>query len=228
MKIRKTLMAVCKRHAFQAGEPRVTIPEPYIPFIPKRWNGVLVLAEAQNHGSRASKYLKWLKGAPPNQRINRLYAEETSVGVQPWDDGSLKLAVEAALQVRAAETAVSNAVMWSQTGSGGTNKNPDNFLLERSSLAWKEMLAILNPRRIVTAGSVARQVISSAGMDSLSWRLPAPMGMNRVSGMFSERDLLKRYPEVRQVVRDNPDWFKSGFRRNKIFYACHAVSVSSD
>ena len=59
-------------------------------------------------------------------RIQRLKEDPTTkgIGVQPWDDGSLKLAVEAALDLRVDETAVSNAVLWSITTEDGENANP--------------------------------------------------------------------------------------------------------
>ena len=48
------------------------------------------------------------------------------IGVSPWDDGSLKLAIEAALDVSEEETAVSNAVLWSQRDSNPRrNATPD-------------------------------------------------------------------------------------------------------
>lgn len=226
MNLRKELAAICRRHPFMSKEVRVTVPEPYIPFIPKKWNGILVLAEAQNHGTRASPYLKWLLNASTDKRINRLYADKNNIGVWPWDDGSLKLAVTAALDAKSAETAVSNAVMWSQVGESGANKNPEEALQKFSASVWKELLKALKPQKIIAAGTIAKTVLSAAGSVPLHWRLPAPMGMNRVSGMFSEKDLLRRYPEVAKALRDNPEWLDSGFRQNKIFYACHAVSIS--
>lgn len=226
MNLQKELIAICRRHLFTRKDVRVTVPEPYIPFIPKRWNGVLVLAEAQNHGTRASSYLKWLKGASTDKRISRLYANKNYVGVWPWDDGSLKLAVAAALDAKSEETAVSNAVLWSQVGESGANRNPEEALHEFSASVWRELLKALKPRQIIAAGTIAKTVVSAAGSVPLHWRLPAPMGMNRVSGMFSEKDLLRRYPEVAKALRGNPEWLKSGYRQNKIFYACHAVSIS--
>ena len=44
--------------------------------------------------------------------------------------------------------------------------------------------------------------------------------------MFQETDLLQRYPEVDAVIREHLGWVTKQ-RRNKIFFACHAVSLSS-
>lgn len=46
------LVAICKNYILPKKD-RATVSEPYIPYIPKSWNGVLVLAEAQNHGEKA-------------------------------------------------------------------------------------------------------------------------------------------------------------------------------
>ena len=53
------------------------------------------------------------------------------------------------------------------------------------------------------------------------------MAMSRVSGMFDEADLLIRYPEVNDVINRHPTLLDDNFRRNKIFYACHAVSLQT-
>jgi len=45
--------------------------------------------------------------------------------------------------------------------------------------------------------------------------------------MFQTKDLLKRYPEVNRVVIENPTWVKE-YKQNKIFFACHAVSIINE
>ncbi len=45
--------------------------------------------------------------------------------------------------------------------------------------------------------------------------------------LFNEADLLNRYPEVKNVVNKHPEWLQGGYRLNKIFFACHAVSLYS-
>ena len=90
------------------------VPEPYLPYLPDQWNGVLVLAEAQQLAG-AREYLRWLRGLPPEQRMIRLSTPNPSgVGVGPWDNGIVKLAVKAMMpDIQPEEVAVGNAVPWS-------------------------------------------------------------------------------------------------------------------
>ena len=55
----KGLLTICE--AFQRPKSEnVVIEEPYIPYIPDKWNYVLVLAESQNLSSRNSDYVQEL------------------------------------------------------------------------------------------------------------------------------------------------------------------------
>ena len=192
----------------------VVIREPYIPYLPKGWNGILVLAESQNLSATNEGYVDDLMRLDPTGRMKRLghpeLGEGEDVGVAPWDDGSLKLAVEAAFGASAERTGVSNAVLWSQRDPNTkANANPDAHLQELSSVLWRDMLEIIQPERVICSGNIAHWVICSAGwtggrIDKV--RLPSPNGISRVSGMFSEEDLLNRYPEVRKVVEAHPEW----------------------
>jgi hypothetical protein len=230
MELDDSLAEICSRHFLDASFG-ATIPEPYIPLIPPRWNGALVVAEAQNHGVGSSGYLERLKAMTVAARIRRLSSRE-QVDIQPWDDGSLKLAVVAAFDVDPRDTAVSNAVLWSQVDSQGRNVTPSDTLIERSMLVWSELLPALNPKYIITAGTLADKVIGGAlgQCDNMprrvKLRLPSPMALSRVSGMFDVADLLDRYPEVRAAADAHSDWVAS-HRKNKIFFACHAVSIAT-
>ena len=223
------LAGLCRRHILDSED--VVVKEPYIPYIPDDWNGVLVLAESQNLSSSNSGYVERLKEFNENERIRRLNPKinaNGNVGVWPWDDGSLKLAVEAAFEEAAASTAVSNAVLWSQRDDSGANVNPDVDLQARSSKLWEAMLAVISPNYVVTCGKIAYSVIVGAGWNESKIkgiRSSSPNAMSRVSGMFKEDDLLSRYPEVKQVLDAHPKWLDGGYRQNKIFFACHAVSL---
>ena len=131
---KNTLVDICGRHILHDVES-VVLKEPYIPYIPQPWNGVLVLAESQNLSSENTEHVETLREMSPAERILRLRASPDYVGVYPWDDGSLKLAIEASLQVKAAEVGVSNAVLWSQRGANGENVNPDYDIQQRSAKA---------------------------------------------------------------------------------------------
>lgn len=141
----------------------------------------------------------------------------------------VKLAIEAAFGVEAKETAVSNAVLWSQRDPDNPNKNanPDSDLQRLSSDLWREMLSILNPELVICSGKIAYDVIREAGWKEKDikrlWS-SSPTAMNRVSGMYDEDDLLRRYPEVKKVLDIHPEWGEQQ-RKNKVFFACHAVSL---
>ena len=46
---------------------KAVVRETYIPFVSKKWNGVLVLAESQNLSKKNASYIKWLKGYSSGQ-----------------------------------------------------------------------------------------------------------------------------------------------------------------
>ena len=86
----------------------------------------------------------------------------------------------------------------------------------------------MDPKKVVCCGNVVRDVIAESGHkgDVTHIRLPSRTAMSRVSGMFDGDDLLERYPEVKRVAEENPSWLEGGYRQNKIFFACHAVSMA--
>jgi len=225
------LIDICKKYIRHEG---VVIQEAFIPYIPQNWNTnknkVLVLAESQNLSSSNDDYIKKLEAMSPEERMQRLGAfSGGNIGIGPWDDGSLKLAVEASLGIKESEVAVSNAVLWSQRGDRNQNKNPDRTLQKDSSALWSELLPILKPVKIICCGKIAEKVIQKTNWhgEIVNLRLPSKTAMSRVSGMFNEVDLLKRYPEVNSIIERNPHWLGSEYRKNKIFFACHAVSIQT-
>lgn len=230
MDLRDRLAEICARHIL-SEDIEAVIPEPYIPYLPEPWNNALVVAEAQNLSKGSKSYRPQLEAMDREARIRRL-GLNGEVGVWPWDDGSLKLAVETALDLRADKCGVSNAVLWSQTDEQGRNRNPSEALVECSSLLWSEMLPVMMVKHIVTAGKIADTVITLAlrrcGVQPKRTilRLPSPQALSRISGMFDEADLRCRYPEVHAAAEAHPDWVSKQCR-NKIFFACHAVSLAS-
>ncbi|MCI0696952.1 hypothetical protein L0337_33720 [candidate division KSB1 bacterium] len=228
------LVEICKRHII-VSDTGVVISEPYIPYFPDAWNGILVLAEAQNLSRSNSAYVNELKNLSSDERIKRLYRSNGvgDLGIAPWDDASLKLAVESVFDAKAENTAASNAVLWSQVTTTKNNTNPSNELIERSIKLWIELIPIIKLDHVITAGSIAQQVITrtkqaiSGSWKHTSFRLPARTAMSRISGLFRDTDLLKRYPEVASVLEKHPEWIPKKYRQNKIFFACHAVSVAS-
>ena len=242
------LLDACARHTLSEqvaeeianeGDQRcqIVIREAYIPYIPPQWNGYLVLAEAQNLANSNDGYVQRLTGLSPQgrmNRLNRLNRFADGLGVGPWDDGSLPCAIEAAFPLNSCETAVSNAVPWSRTNPDDTNENPSEEMKDKAVRFWEDLLPLLKPKltHIITAGQHAKEVLEKAiekvlerapnmSFRQLSVRLPSPQAMSRTSGMFAVEDLLRRYPEVHQVVQRNPEWLD----RNIVFFACHVVSL---
>ncbi len=232
--IREQLLDVCRNFRHNI-EDNVVFPEPYIPYIPDNWNGVLVLCESQNLSKSSGSYYELLKSWSSDQRLNRLYEEDSKerdfVGVKPWDEGTLKLAVEAAFydDLKAHQCAVSNSVMWSITNeSRSKNLNPIPSMKKESSRLWDEMFKVFEPEKIITVGKVARTVIDDTDFKNrnLALRSSSSSFVSRIAGMFPSEDLLERYPVVKLVMDKHPEW-KDKYIKNKIFYACHAVSMAS-
>lgn len=219
------LLEVCKKHV-APSDADLVLREPYIPYVPARWNGILVLAESQNLSNTNIEYVEYLKGLNPSERMQRL-GRRSKIDIQPWDDGTLKLAIEAAFGTPEKLTACSNAVPWSQVEKSTRNKNPSAELVNHSIGFWKDSLSILAPKHIVACGAKARKILESIqGTWKQTWlKSPSPLMLSRVSGMFPESDLLARFPEVEQVAQAHPEWLQK-FRQNKIFFACHAVCVA--
>ncbi len=226
------MVEACILHVLELGTP-ATLREPYIPYIPKNWNGVLVLAEAQNHAGANVKYLKRLESLTAQQRYERLYLDGDRVGIQPWDDGTLKFAVEAAFRIAASETAVSNAILWSLRKSELANERPSRELGKASSLVWKDLLALLKPSHVIAAGAEARGVLEIALKDRpqpkrTHWALPSPRVLLPLSSMVNEADLFMRFPAVAKMAKRREEWLNTGSQRSKILYACLAVSTAGD
>jgi len=225
--MKNALMEVCQKY-IRHNDRNVVLSEPYIPYIPEEWNKVLVLGESQNLSGTYLDYVGKLNSMNPVERMQRLDLKENGdIGIYPWDDGSLKLAIESSMNVQAENTAVSNAVLWSLLTESGANKNPSKELTEYSVEIWRDFLSIMNPDKIVCSGKIAGNILEHTGWagKKLSLRHPAKTSMSRISGMFNENDLLERYPEVKKVVDMRPEWVKS-YRANKILFACHAVSLN--
>lgn len=233
LQLRQKLVKICLDHGVYQGTTKVVIDVPYIPYIPENWNRVLVVAEAQNLdvGSYAN--------CSDEQKICRLYPDRDSsksyanagpfpiMDVKPWKDGSIPLALKAALDLNPYETAVCNACLWSQR-NGGANVNPNEEMQKQSKELWRAMWTELEPHisKVVCCGSIASAILEFAGQKLKELRHPSPNAMSRVSGMFKIDDLLNRYPEVKTAYQElGADDIFSTYKLNKIFFACHAVSL---
>jgi hypothetical protein len=63
------LISICENHTLPLTINAV-VKEPYIPYLPEKWNRILVVAEAQNLSD--TNYVNGLINAPIETRIRRL------------------------------------------------------------------------------------------------------------------------------------------------------------
>ena len=238
---REVLLEVCKQHIYQEIE-HVVVPEPYLPYKPKKWNGILVLAESQVIRNKEEEYAKWLQGLTPEQRMTRLGRKDPKppypdkrdkIGVGPWDDGTIKLALQAIfkgaeLGLKLENVAVSNAVPWTRK-SGGKNLNPDDRMEAKAADFWRDIFYMWKPdiKVLAVLGNIAERVMTEAGIwekHSKNWlklRLPSRNVINRVYKMFDPADLEVRFPEVQKAK----EALRMDFKPWQVFFACHAVSL---
>lgn len=204
----------------------VVVNTPYAPFIPNKWNGTLVLAEAQNLSVKFQDYAKELNSSTFEEQIFRLKKPE-NLGVLPWDDHSLKIAVEVGLRQNYQKVAVSNACFWSQRDCEGKNKKPSKELQTLSIILWNRLFEIIKPKVILTVGVVPSSIISTTDFSARHYGLchPSSNYLSRFSGLLSEETIIERFPEVKKIDDKYPEWMKQGsYRQNKLFYAVHALS----
>jgi len=242
----KALLEVCRKYTSDAPE-NVIFPEPYLPYVPEKWNGILVLAESQVIKSTDDEsYGGKLKKLSSVERMARLGEKELQykegdIGVGPWDNGTIKLALQAIfvganLKLRIKDVALSNAVPWTRkSGDNRKNLRPDEQMEAKAAEFWKEIFDGWKPdmKVLVVLGNTAERVMTKAGIREkyaknwLKLRLPSPNAINRVSGMFSCDDLKNRFWEVREALDTLKMTEKEKVEQYemKVFFACHAVSL---
>lgn len=226
---RDGLADICRRHVLGPGAPPV-VAEPYVPYLPSRWNDTLVLAEAQNLSDTYRAYREALLSWSAETKLHRLGHRPGKLDIQPWDDGWLKIAVSLGFGLNPEDTGVSNAVLWSEVTETGKLQPPTPEVQEASIPVWRDMLALLKPRHVTTAGKksceVFRRAIASSGVTCRHTALvsPAPQNVARWLQLYpDDRQLLSSYPEVDRAKCEQPAWFR-GNTRHKILFACHAVT----
>lgn len=192
------------------GNPEDRDPRALRTVHPRTMEPGVSLAEAQNLSATHKKYRDKLLAMTPETRIRRLTARtDRKLGIKPWDDGLLKIAVEVMLGCRAEETAVGNAVFWSLIDRKDRNVNPTPAMIEHSARLWGQLLQQIRPERVITAGAIARSVMtklpqSVPSMQVLGVQLPSPRVLSTLSGLFDGTDLLVHFPEVAAVKRGSP------------------------
>jgi hypothetical protein len=222
---------------------QLQIKEPYVPYIPNNWNGILVLGIAQNLSYDKYREKLQISDSSYDRRksILRLYHEDEfgkGLGVAPWDEGYLQIAVESSFNsVCAKHTAVSNAVLWSQIKPGKKKGSfidfPPGFkspqLLESIEL-WTRMFKVLSDdiRILITVGKksdyVGWMAKKGANLDckQLGWWHPSGRNFSKLSRM--KKSLTSKYGErVTLIIEHHPEIKEMKFQEMRILYACHAI-----
>ncbi|MUL15542.1 hypothetical protein GNP57_18805 [Aliivibrio fischeri] len=221
----------CLKQFYSENEKELTdlgvvVKMPYVPYIPSSWNGTLVLAEAQNLSKNNQNYVDKLNEASVEKQIHRL-SNPDSLGILPWDDNSLKIAVELGLEQNNKEVAVSNACFWSQRNEKGFNANPSIELQNLSVKLWNLIFSIMNPKIIITVGKVTSNIIKATEFNGHVYSLchPSSNYLSRFSGLIDEKYILDRFPEIKELDNRYPTWMVRGnYRQNKLFFAMHSLS----
>jgi len=238
---KEALLDVCRKHCYQNAQNSL-VPEPYLPYMPENWNGILILAEAQTPYPNYWEKLKVLDSMGKMTRLGRkeLQDKEARIGIGPWDDRTIKLALQAVFNgakigLKLEDVAVSNAVPWTKKTTG-KNVTPDKEEMQaKAAEFWKDIFDVWKPdlKVLVVLGNIAESVMTKAGVLSdskyeekkLKLRLPSRRAINRVSGIFSCDDLKARFPEVQKALDTLKMNKEEKQYKMKVFFACHAVSL---
>jgi hypothetical protein len=230
--LKSDLLSICRKAGRSLSG--MVIADPYIPFVPDEWNGILILSEAQNLGKVFGAHVGLLRDRSPEELLLRLYPEvrqmlypnstahSDALGVGPWDDGPLPFAASAVWDQQPSAFAVGNAVLWSETKSSGANATPGTARAPSIDI-WREFLAILNPRIVVAVGRVAYDVLRDAGAKNLvRWLSASPRVLTILTTLGEPSELRLRFPEVKRAEA----LFPSVKEPSWLAYACHAVAAT--
>ena len=213
------LIEICEQYQLPLNN-NVVIREAYIPYIPPNWNGYLVLGEAQNLSSSYENYVDELKEMTQREKVTRLQ-DPNDLRIMPWDNGSLKIALKATLDIDPASTAVSNAVLWSQTYDKTSNKNPSKSLEKCSANLWNQMLNELKPSRIIASGAVARRVMENTSWNKNFIKIIHPDRIRYIKADQNEKELLLAYPIVEQTIKKHSHWIRGNKKKAIIRFSCY-------
>jgi len=211
---------------------------PYAPYIPVDWNRILVLAESQQlRGKKKgnSEYKKSLLAANNEELIFRLGNEkitgnkpETQIGITPWDEGFIKLAMLSCFpESNIEQFGVSNAVPWH------LDKNNDTlaaFLKYKSIAFWRDILPVLQPKMIICTGKIANSIITGTGYCSikacLQFHIRSASQLHfMVEKTYRANEWLDKNPVIKELFRKNAQLINPRKPyRYFVWYAAHAVS----
>jgi hypothetical protein len=232
--MKKQLIDICKSEKYLITGDHIVVSEPYIPYIPENWNGVLVLFEAQNlSGSNKGieAYRNAVKGDPYNRLGKRDFKKE-GIGITPWDEGWMDLPLKACYPKHEIEDyAVGNAVLWS-LAKNGKNISPTKELKESSNNIWEQMLKVSLPDKIIAVGSVAQEIISKTEFKDKMIEVYFPYGRyaSFVNKHFKYVGELNKYPEKYNSVFDAlatlGKSFESPLRGNSKRKICESIPMT--
>lgn len=232
------LIKICKKIDYQIDLKEYSLNDfdkfPYIPYIPKQWNKILVLAEAQQLRGKIKgnlTYRKRLEEASEQNQITRLGNKaitpepEKMIGIWPWDNGYIKLALLAVFPNESiGKYALSNSIPWH------LNKNNNKqfyFLRDKSIAYWGEILPILKPKAIICTGEIARKIISKTKYcceknKCNQYNLRSASRLHFVA----KRDFdIQKYPELISIYNENRQFIiPKQPMRYYIYYMAHAKS----
>jgi hypothetical protein len=235
----QALFGICQKNS--TSQQMAVIQEPYVPHFPNHpeaWNGILVVAEAQNLSDRFAQYRSRLQKLSQSgnrealwDRLNQpLFGEGDAIGIGPWDDGTIKLTVACLRGLSTVDrVAVSNAVVWSAR-EGGASEHLRQELLESSVRFWDDLLGVLRPREILTFGATAKSVMRRTGFPKgRTVDLPGPFSRTLQIGFKMDASrLLQGLPEVADVLGPAREAFHIGNEHLAIHCACASISRTLD
>jgi hypothetical protein len=251
VKLQTKLLQICKKHRIAPYEylnynheaPRYNI-YPYSPYIPANWNHILVLGISQNISIRNKgnkEYRESLLDALDEDLIFRLGNEYVTkqkpgkfIGVEPWDDGLLKLAMLSCFpEFGANQFGVANALPWELSKE---DKSLNSFLEDKSIAFWNETLPVLKPKYIIMVGEAVNDVItctdycrtveSAKTNDCNLYKLLPYRYFTYLINLFDSNDIINRFPEVKHAIKAHPSLVNiiKKYKGFYILYAAHAVS----
>ena len=237
------LLAICREFTKKAPDG-VVFQEPFVPYIPDAWNGVLVLAVAQNLSTAGQvvvrEYSTYLKNRTPTGRYWRLYpdknqgsplvrAQPDAFGIGPWDRKETQVVVSC-LGYDPRHTAVSNGVPWSCRTASGCDSAPTPDMRDAAFEFWCEVFKVWRPARVITFGRIPEAIVQRAGLADRCLYVPFPAGgaLGRCLKSLDVQQTLKAYPVIRHGfetlgLTDESDWAT----RRMVYLSKYAIDAAT-
>jgi len=242
--IRKKIWQICRDHGILEkewesyhDEPPAYDRFPYAPYIPDKWNKILVLGTTQKINTRNNgdkEYRQSLLDVSDENMIFRLgnsrvtcVESDEQIGVEDWDNGFLKIAMLSGFPgSKLSEFGVSNAIPWELSR---VDKERNNFLQFKSINFWKSIFHLIKPKCVISTGRFGHHTILLCYPREMKFKyfnLLSPQAPNIAFNLFDEEDLYFRYPEIRLAMEKNSKIIKRSDPRwgRFVFFSAHAVS----